>query len=119
MSIVSRVAIVTGAARGIGRAIALRLARDGLNVVVNDLPKMKLELESVVSEIEALKQQSFPVYGDVSSEGDTKRLITSSVEKFGSVDVVSFRSFRLLTKLTPSLDGRQCRSRSFTTLSNE
>ncbi|GJJ14987.1 hypothetical protein Clacol_009257 [Clathrus columnatus] len=96
MSIHSRVAIVTGAAKGIGRAIALRLARDGLNVVVNDLPKMRNELEDVTSEISAFKQQGLAVCGDVSNENEMKSLIASSVEKFGSLDVIK-SSFKMIS----------------------
>lgn len=93
MASISRVAVITGAARGIGRAIALRLAKDGLNVVVNDLPRMRNELEDVASEIKSLRRESLAVYGDASSEDDVKRLMVSAVKQFGSLDVVcSFRS---------------------------
>lgn len=88
MSSLSRVAIITGAARGIGRAIALRLARDGLNVVVNDLPRMRNDLEDVASEIKSLKRESLAVYGDASDEGDVKKLMASAVKQFGSLDVM-------------------------------
>jgi len=84
----ARVAIVTGAARGIGRAISLRLARDGLDVVANDVPSKLAELEGLVAEIRATKQRGLAVVGDVSRETDVQKLVSYSVAKFGSLDVM-------------------------------
>lgn len=85
----SRVAIVTGAAQGIGRAIALRLARDGLHITVNDIPSKSKELQDVVYEIENLGQKGLSVPGDASEEDFVKNLVDITVEKLGSLDVVS------------------------------
>lgn len=84
-----RVAIVTGAAQGIGRAIALRLARDGLNVIVNDLPSRQKQLEELVTAIEATKQKAAIVVGDISCEADVQKLTDVAIAEFGGVDVVS------------------------------
>ena len=84
-----KVAIVTGAAQGIGRAIALRLARDGLNLLVNDLPSREMQLEELVLEIGATQQKALSVTGDASCEADVQRLIDAAVAQFGGVDVVS------------------------------
>jgi short chain dehydrogenase len=84
-----RVAIVTGAAQGIGRAIALRLAHDGLNVIVNDLPSREKQLEELVTAIEVTKQKGSFVTGDISCETDVQKLIDVAVAEFGGVDVVS------------------------------
>ena len=83
----TRVALVTGAARGIGRAIALRLAEDGLDVAVNDLPDTA-ELDDVVREIESKGRRSLVVPGDVCLEADVEKVIQQVVEKLGSLDVV-------------------------------
>ena len=84
----TRVALVTGAARGIGRTIALRLAGDGLDVAVNDLPNTP-ELDDVVREIESKGRRSLAVPGDVSLEEDVEKIIQQVVQKLGSFDVVS------------------------------
>jgi NAD(P)-dependent dehydrogenase (short-subunit alcohol dehydrogenase family) len=84
----TRVALVTGGARGIGRAIALRLAEDGLDVAVNDLPNTS-ELDDVVQEIESKGRRSLAVPADVSLEEGVEKIIQQVVQKLGSLDVVS------------------------------
>jgi meso-butanediol dehydrogenase/(S,S)-butanediol dehydrogenase/diacetyl reductase len=90
----TKVALVTGAARGIGRAIALRLAGDGLDVAVNDLPNTS-ELNDVVREIESKGRRSLAVPADVSLEEGVEKIIQQVVQKLDSLDVVS-PSFREL-----------------------
>ncbi|KZV76071.1 NAD-binding protein [Peniophora sp. CONT] len=87
MSDHNRVALVTGAARGIGRAIALRLASDGLHVAVNDLDKSG-SLQKVAEEIRALGVNSLAITADVSVEHEVQSLIQHVVQKLGSVDVM-------------------------------
>ena len=84
----TRVALVTGGARGIGRAIALRLAEDGLDVAINDLPDTP-ELDDVSREIESKGRRSLAVPGDVSLEAEVEKIIQQVVEKLGSLDIVS------------------------------
>jgi len=84
----ARIAIVTGAAQGIGKANSLRLAHDGLDVVVNDLESKSKELDVLVAEIVALKRRSIAIVGDVSQEADVHNLVCKAVAEFGGLDVV-------------------------------
>ncbi|ETW75783.1 hypothetical protein HETIRDRAFT_481275 [Heterobasidion irregulare TC 32-1] len=84
----TRVAVVTGAAQGIGRSIALRLAADGLNVIVNDLQSQQGALGEVVAEIETKGVKAVAYTGNVSVEDDVKNLVQKAVEKFGRLDVM-------------------------------
>jgi len=87
MDLANRVAIVTGSARGIGQAIALKLAEVGATVVVNDIGEAK-PLESVAAEIRAMKRQSLAVLADVSSAADAARLVETAVSTYGKVDIL-------------------------------
>jgi len=91
----SRNALVTGAARGIGRAIALRLARDGLNVAVNDLKVNSTELNNTRKEIEKLGKKSFAAIADVSNDKQVETMMQNVSKELGSLNVsYSSPSFR-------------------------
>jgi 3-oxoacyl-[acyl-carrier protein] reductase len=77
-------AIVTGSARGIGKAIAGKLAREGINVVVSDI--MLDEARETAEELKALGVKSIPMQTDVSKVEDVEKLVKTTVEEWGSVD---------------------------------
>ncbi|THH14775.1 hypothetical protein EW146_g5604 [Bondarzewia mesenterica] len=83
------VALVTGAARGIGREIALRLASDGFDVAINDLNESSAkDLGEIKKEIEAKGRRSHIVYADVSDEPQVEAMVKSVVDALGSLDVL-------------------------------
>ena len=87
MSLKNRVAIVTGGNSGIGKAIALELAKQGANIVIDYVcdPEATEELER---QIVALGDQAIGVEADVSKIGDLQKLVDATVAQFGRVDVM-------------------------------
>ena len=82
------VAIVTGASRGIGRAIACRLVGDGYKVALNDLPSQRSELEALRSDLARSGNEIFIAPADVSIESEVKATIDDVVSNLGGLDVV-------------------------------
>ncbi len=87
----SQTAIVTGSSRGIGRAIATRLAHDGFAVVVN-YAGSQAQAEEAVTQIQSAGGQAIAVKAEVSIPADVERLFAETVARFGSVDVVVHNS---------------------------
>ena len=83
----AKVALVTGSARNIGRAIALGLAEDGAAVVVN-ARSSRAEIEAVADEIRSAGGRAVPVLADVTDPSDVKRLFAEASAAFGAVDVL-------------------------------
>ena len=81
------VALVTGASRGIGRAVALRLAEGGFSVVVNYFSSEDAAAE-VVGQIETSGEKAVAVQGDVSQSADRARLIEQTLGRFGRLDLL-------------------------------
>jgi 3-oxoacyl-[acyl-carrier protein] reductase len=79
--------VVTGGSRGIGRAIATRLARDGFAVVVNYAGNAA-KAEEVVAEIKTTGGQAIAVQGDVANADDMERLFKEAVDTFGGINVL-------------------------------
>jgi len=87
MSQVQQAAIVTGASRGIGRAVTARLARDGFNVVVNYAGN-QAEAAKAVAEIESAGGHAIAMRADVAKTEDVVRLFDEAEKAFGGVDVL-------------------------------
>lgn len=96
------VAIVTGSSGGIGRGIALRLADDGFDVVVNDIAPKQADIDAVVAEITAKGKSAVGIPADVSEQSDVEALVAGAVDKFGAVNVMIANAGILET--TPLLD---------------
>ncbi|KAI0648306.1 NAD-P-binding protein [Trametes meyenii] len=99
-----RIAIVTGAAQGIGEGIALRFAHDGLDVVVVDLPQARERVDEVVRAIRATGRRALGIFADVSVEADVIAMVDKTVEALGGVDVMvanaGIFSFNPITEVT-------------------
>ena len=82
-----KVAMITGATRGIGKQIALTLANEGYNIVLNYRTEND-ELKQLKNEIESKKVKCLTVQGDVTNFEDCKQMIESAIKEFGKVDVL-------------------------------
>ena len=81
-----KVAVVTGAGRGMGRATALTLAREGATVVVNDIhPEWP---EAVVREIKDAGGQAMAYQADVADESQVQAMVDATLERFGTIDIL-------------------------------
>ncbi len=81
-----KVAVVTGASRGIGRAIALALANQGAKLVLS--ARSLAALDDTLAAVKAAGAEAVPVAADVSIEADARSLVAAAVENFGRVDIL-------------------------------
>ena len=99
MSIVRGIALVTGSAQGIGRGIALRLAKDGFDIALNDVSSKRDQLRVVANDIEKLGQRTLLVPADVAVEREVKGMVQDVSKELGGLDVVSNRFCTLLKRV--------------------
>lgn len=86
-TLAGRVVLVTGAARGIGRAIALEMARRGAAVAVNYRASQSAA-EALVAEIAAIGAQCLPIQGDVADREEARRVVKEAIDQWGRLDVL-------------------------------
>ena len=87
MRLKDRVALITGASSGIGKAIAGRFAAEGAHVVVNYRPGSAMDSEAAQAEAESFGPSSIAVAADVSKREDVERMIAEIVKQFGRIDI--------------------------------
>jgi len=83
----AKIAIITGASRGIGRAVAVAMAREGAAVVINFTANEKAALDTLAA-VEAAGGQGIVVQADVANAADCEMLIRTALDKFGKVDIL-------------------------------
>jgi len=95
MKLEGKVALVTGGARGLGRAYVLHLARLGADVVINDIDlnaaqeyNESLNAETVMAEVEALGRRALGVEADVADKTAVESMITQALNRFGRLDIL-------------------------------
>ena len=93
MSFNNRTVLITGASRGIGKAIALRLAKEGANIVIaakstEENPKLGGTIFSAAAEVEAAGGKALAVQVDIRYEEQIQSAVQQAVEKFGGIDIV-------------------------------
>lgn len=86
MKLTGKVALVTGAAQGIGKAVALLLARNGADIVISDINLEKAE--ETAKEVQALGQKALATKVDVATLGDVEKMVEAILAQFGKVDIL-------------------------------
>ena len=86
MKLTGKVALVTGAAQGIGKAVALLLARNGADIVISDINLEKAE--ETAKEVQALGRKALATKVDVATLGDVEKMVEAILAQFGKVDIL-------------------------------
>ena len=87
MELTGKVALITGSARGIGKAIALELANHGANIVINDiLPKS--EIDKTLEEVKQIGNKVLGIRADITSFDEVKNMMKEIINQFGKIDIL-------------------------------
>jgi 3-oxoacyl-[acyl-carrier protein] reductase len=95
---INKVALVTGSSRGIGRAIAIELAKSGIDIVVNDSKNPQEGLE-VVNEITKIGQRAIYIQADVSDPDQVEKMVEKIISEFGKIDILVNNAGIIVDKL--------------------
>ena len=87
-----KVALITGASRGIGKGCALEMARSGADVAINYF-QHKQDAEEVAEEVQAMGRQALILQGDVADRSDVDRMVEATVQRFGQLDIAVCNSY--------------------------
>ena len=105
MSLKGKSALITGSARGLGKSMAVVLAKEGCDIIINDIEPMKEEAEKTVEELKELGVKSEFIPADVSDSESCKKLAETIKEKFGKLDILvnnaGITKDRTLKKMAP------------------
>jgi len=82
----NRVAVITGSGVGIGKAVALAMAREGAKIIVNDI--VSENAEAVTDDIQAIGSEAVPFVGDISDFNTAEKLIQTAIHKFKRIDIL-------------------------------
>ncbi|MFH2028963.1 MAG: 3-oxoacyl-ACP reductase FabG [Nanoarchaeota archaeon] len=100
-----KTALITGASQGIGKSIAVALAKEGVNIIVNDIAPASERAEATVSELKEMGVEAMFVAADVSSFESCKQMVDTIKTKFEKVDILvnnaGITKDRTLKKMTP------------------
>ena len=107
MSLAGKTLFITGASRGIGKAIALRAARDGANVVIaakttEPHPKLEGTIYSAADEVEAAGGKALPIVVDIRFEDVVEQAVAQAAQHFGGVDILVNNASAIMLTDTPS-----------------
>jgi 3-oxoacyl-[acyl-carrier protein] reductase len=86
LKLAGKVALITGAAQGIGKAVALLLARNGADIVISDINLEKAE--ETAKEVQALGRKAMATKVDVATLGDVEKMVQATLAQFGKVDIL-------------------------------
>lgn len=88
MKLKNKIAIITGASKGIGKSTALLFAKEGAKIVVNYFSSEKEDALSIIKEIEEIGSEAIAIKCDVSKENEVKEMIKKTIDKFGKIDIL-------------------------------